>query len=330
MLRTLVLNTILILALLNAGASECAAAYNAFEWDSDGSCQDLGTLPGGADSWAYASNDSGQVAGWSTDSTGQREAVLWEPDGSMVDLGPGTAYDINDLGQVAGTSNGLAVLWDADGTMHDIGSGVALGLNNDGQVVGSLNDAPGSGGSKPEAFLWSASDGVTYLGQPGTLGTSAYSINDNGWVCGSVSVNNDESEAFIWDAKDGWTILGDGSALDINNAGQVVGNSSLNQAFLWSADTGQIGLSGFVAYGMNSSGQVAGYSWGSDNNMRATVWLNGSLAPYLGLPAGYIWSKACDINDQGQVVGAAMSIPEPSSAAALVLGFCGLVSRRVR
>ena len=39
--------------------------------------QDLGTLPGGSQSWAYGVNDLGQVVGSSTNETGDLHAVLW-------------------------------------------------------------------------------------------------------------------------------------------------------------------------------------------------------------------------------------------------------------
>lgn len=152
-MRALALIVISILALLNSGAGECAAFYHAFEWSCDGSYTDLGTLPGGTDSWANANNQFGQVAGWSTNPAGERHAVRWEADGSIVDLGAGVARDIDDQGQVVGDSNGRAVIWDADGAMHDITAGVAEALNNKSQVVGSLVT---TGESGTHVFVWSA------------------------------------------------------------------------------------------------------------------------------------------------------------------------------
>jgi probable HAF family extracellular repeat protein len=49
---------------------------HAFVW-RDGTMTDLGTLPGGKESWAVAINEHSQIVGWSTNGTGRRHAVLW-------------------------------------------------------------------------------------------------------------------------------------------------------------------------------------------------------------------------------------------------------------
>jgi uncharacterized membrane protein len=38
---------------------------------------DLGTLPGGKESEAFAINDPGQILGWSETKSGSHHAVLW-------------------------------------------------------------------------------------------------------------------------------------------------------------------------------------------------------------------------------------------------------------
>src|SRR5690242_8555759 len=48
---------------------------------------DLGTLPGGASSNAYDINDRGQVVGSSQVAAGQNHAVLWTPMTPLKDLG---------------------------------------------------------------------------------------------------------------------------------------------------------------------------------------------------------------------------------------------------
>ena len=52
-----------------------------------GTVTDLGTLPGGTSSTAFAINSLGQIAGRSTDAIGRISPVLWEPNGAIVHLG---------------------------------------------------------------------------------------------------------------------------------------------------------------------------------------------------------------------------------------------------
>jgi probable HAF family extracellular repeat protein len=68
---------------------------------------DLGTL-GRGQSYAWAINNSGQIAGYSDAPKGGTHAFLWES-GAMMDLGTlggnqSFAYAINDHGQVVGAS----------------------------------------------------------------------------------------------------------------------------------------------------------------------------------------------------------------------------------
>lgn len=99
-------------------AETAGGAEHAVLW-RDGRTVDLGTL-GGADSRAAAINEWGQVVGWAETATGARHAFLWQ-DGRMTDLGAldptapagasSAAVDVNNRGQVLGTSGPGAVVW---------------------------------------------------------------------------------------------------------------------------------------------------------------------------------------------------------------------------
>src|SRR5580704_6495877 len=74
-----------------------------------------------------------------------------QPAYSLVELGPGIANDINNLGQVVGAGGGGAFLY-SGGVTTDLGSGLsANGINDLGQIVG---DVLGGSGTQ-SGFLYS-------------------------------------------------------------------------------------------------------------------------------------------------------------------------------
>jgi probable HAF family extracellular repeat protein len=99
-------------AINNAGqvVGAVGVGQRAFSWTAEGGMVDLGTL-GGANSYAYAVNDSGQVVGYSyIPGDAAFHAFSWTADGGMVDLGTlgganSYAYAVNDSGQVVGDSS---------------------------------------------------------------------------------------------------------------------------------------------------------------------------------------------------------------------------------
>lgn len=98
-------------------------------------------------------------------------------------------------------------------------------------------------------------------------------------------------------------------ALDLNDAGQVVGIAGGNRAFLWQngtkADLGTLGGSSASASGINEAGQVVGYSalTTPPSGTHAALWREGTitdLTPHLGANESG-WATA--INESGQIVG---------------------------
>ncbi len=258
---------------------------------------DLGTLPDGSWSDAYAINELSQIVGRDKDPEADLRAFLWQ-DGSMSDLGTlagqfGCAYGINDRAQIVGQAP-TAFLWQ-ENVMTDLGtlggeSSRARGINNSGQVVGWADTS-----DTRHAFFW--------LPEP-AHGLPA-GMNDLGTFGGNRS-----------------------HAYDINEFGEVVGDaeyagSGIVHACLWSngqaLDLGTVGGPGGAAFAVNNRSEVVGYSLNANYEDRAFLWLP---QPAYGLPAGMNdlgtlggdLSKAFAINDLGQIVGNAR-IPKSGASA---------------
>ena len=248
--------------------------------------EDLGALAGDTSSVAWAINANGDVVGSSMGQAGTR-AFLYTNAGGMVAL-PGLpgrprtlARDINDAGVVVGSANaggtdlGHAVLW-SGGSVQDLGTlgtgfySEAWGVNNLGQVVG-----------------WSYTDGGSgLLGVHGFLYTQAEGLVD-------LTPDSDT-----------------GSALDINDAGQVTGYKTAfggYHAFRWQGGTfTDLGvLPGFAhsfGWAINASGQVAGnLTSASGNSEQLFRFTDGSGLQNLGGTGEH--NVALGINASGQVVG---------------------------
>jgi uncharacterized membrane protein len=296
-------------------------------WEAD-KIVDLGSLPGGSHSGAFAINDAGQVVGFSTN-------AIADPNPSL-------------LTETIGDPELHAVMWE-HGQIKDLGTlesgsdSVALLINDRGQVAGqSYTDdtrSPTSSCGFPQnlhGFMWEK--GI--MRDIGTLGGSCsftYALNSRGQIAGQSSLAGDtESHPYIWDPKRGLTDLFSrgrlggsyGYAQWINDAGTIVGTAATHGdaallAVLWT-DNAIENLGALdgdpcsATDAINSGGQVVGGSgffaadFFPDCNTaveHAVLWDHGTILDLNAfVPPGtdLTLNEATFINDRGEITGFAV------------------------
>jgi probable HAF family extracellular repeat protein len=311
--------------------------YHAFVTQANGAdMADLGTLPGGFNSYGFAINDKGQVTGKSDYANPPTiggpptfpHAFVSNPNGTMnlvTSWSFSEGHGINNSAQIAGfePSGGVFVTGVNGLDPRRIGNlnsytDEAYDINSSGQVVGSAHI---SSSSYKHAFI--SSSNHVYASDLGTLGgftSSATGVNDAGKVVGyseTTPVYSSPIHAFITDINSNMTDLGtfggqSSAATDINSNGQVVG---------W-AETGIGNQRHAFVTGLNGAGMT-------------------DLNSLVHLGNGTFLYDANGINDRGQIIANASDghsylltlttpVPEPDTYAMLLagLGLMGFIARR--
>lgn len=281
-------------------------AFHAFRWRK-GPIRDLGTLPGGVNSFAIWSNNHGLTVGFSEN--GVMDSLLGGPEGR-------------------------GVLWRKNGRVVDLGTlggnqSLAANINDRGQIVGvAANAIPDpfslfGWGTQTRAFLWEKGS-MRDLGTLGGPDADARFVNQRGQVAGVAYTNSTPNPAteiptlhpFLWQhgtMLDLGTLGGTAaSANALNNRGQVVGESNLAgdetaHPFLWDRgtlkDLGTLGGSFGVATWLNDAGEIAGGALtAGDEAFHAFFWRRGVITD-LGTVNDDTCSVAHFMNAKGQVVG---------------------------
>ncbi len=199
---------------------------------SSGKIRELVTLDGDRDGTAFAINDNGQVAGASGQCSAFNSSILENLQPLHALLWQGDT--VTDLGNLGGTGQGFGNL--------------ALNLNNQGQVVGQSDL---SGDANFHAFLWTKQAGIEDLGTlTGDVNSVALGINDSGEIVGLSLDANFDPHPYLWQ---------NGVMTNLNSLIPV--NSPL---FL------------LLACSINSSGEIVGLA----------VTSTGAVHGYLATPGG--------------------------------------------
>lgn len=230
----------------------------------------------------YGLNDSGWIVGEGSVG-GNTSAYLYRPGIGLTDLGPGTAYAVNNAGEVAGQGEGN---YPNDPTWRSSNGATPVELldsfNLTEEWVGPVN-----------------ASGVIVAGGKDDQG------KEQTYLCGSTTVSIGAPAGDI-DLGAVWPIL-------LNDAGHVAifGYDSAIEAYFWFLYNGSSwlrvpGLSANATVeiaAMNSQGTAVGYS--NENALSTAIKTDGVTTTALQGSLGGAYSEAYDINDSGVIVGEA-------------------------
>lgn len=282
---------------------------HAFRWRM-GVLTDLGALPGGYSSTAYAINQNGLIVGWSQN--GVIDPLTSVPEYVPTAWRKGEVIEIGTFGGAFGQASAV--------NDNDFGVGAAENTIAD---PFALADLFGIGGTTElHAFGWTRQRGLFDLGSLGGPGAVSLSVNSRRQVVGTSFTSSTPGplgipplEPFLW--HDGAMIslgtLGGtlGIAAKITHQGQVVGDSDLEgdstqHGFSWKdgvlTDVGTLGGDFSTAKWVNESGEVVGYASTNSGLVKGFHWKDGHMRN-LGTVENDLCSAAWSINEAAQIVG---------------------------
>jgi probable HAF family extracellular repeat protein len=189
----------------------------------------------------------------------------------------------------------------------------AQAINDDGQIAGNSATAAGAA----HAYLRIGTTIGDIHPASGSLAAGAsyaWGLNGAGSVVGQW--NGTTTESFLWTSGGGMQLLptlggSHGTALDINDQGQVVGWSEpaagqQDEAYIYENATirrlGTLGTPGSVAMAINGAGLAVGRA-NVGRHYRAFSWTALGGMKDLEVPKGSSNAQALDVNSNGWIVG---------------------------
>jgi probable HAF family extracellular repeat protein len=262
---------------------------HAVYWDRTGII-DIGTLPGGANSFAMDINESGVVAGSSEAQVGQ-SAFTWTQTGGLIDCGNTDPpfrlavagfNGINNHGLMVGTTYILlspyhaALARQGQRVVVDISPpgrlslGMAMAVNDAGTIVGYQNGDVGN----PQAAIFHGDGAFDLLGTLDMEESWAEDVNESGVIVGrafGIVAGELVQKAFVYEdvqMRDLLTLLPENSeweqlfeAAAINDLGVIVGSG------LYRGE-----IRGYVATPIPEPAGLVAMSWGLLVSLLLSLW----------------------------------------------------------
>lgn len=299
-------------------------------WDSYGRITLLPEPPG-VDLMTSGIDERGYVYGYHFD--GDWSAVLWDPDGRLVDLsplapGPTWVTGGNAAGTFVGSSTGQdgrqhAVTWDRRGHVTDLGmlpgatGSAAEGINDAGVVVGLSETGRGTA----SAVLWDRHGRIHQLAPTGAPYDGAGAITNAGVILGvAAGPGIADHSAVRWDRNGRLTQLtgppGTTSVYPtgLNQRGHIAGTANFGTGYpytrgaRWDRPDRPVELVGLSesdnseVRAMNEHDGTVGIST-NQTTSRAVYWDRAGRTHALPSSPGSTQADTRDINDHGVVIG---------------------------